>query len=113
MTVGRPILFFGPRPSHVSDLLDAHPIGTHVSHGDVDGAVAAILRLRDTPESVRRDMGRSAQQVLRATLSQSILCGRLCDATERALSLAPVARQDQPAVPTAAPVSTPVSAPSH
>lgn len=89
MGVGRPILFFGPRPSHVSDLLDGHDIGTHVPHGDVDGAVTAIRRLRDLPEEKRRAMGREAQRVLRATLSQSLLCGRLCDAMERALSLPP------------------------
>jgi glycosyltransferase involved in cell wall biosynthesis len=91
MTVGRPILFFGPRPSHVSDLLDAHRIGTHVAHGDVQGAADAILRLRDMPASVRREMGRTAQDVLRATLSQSLLCGRLCDAMQRALALDPAA----------------------
>lgn len=89
MTVGRPILFFGPRPSHVSDLLDAHPIGMHVAHGDVAGAVESIRRLRDLRDGVRREMGRSARHVLRATLSQSLLCGRLCDAMERALSLGP------------------------
>ena len=87
MAVGRPILFFGPRPSHVFDLLDAHRIGTHVSHGDVDGAVEAIRRLREMATAQRRDMGQTAQQVLRATLAQSLLCGRLCDAMERALGL--------------------------
>ena len=40
MTAGRPILFLGPRPSHVSDLLDAHHLGLHVAHGDVDGAAS-------------------------------------------------------------------------
>lgn len=87
MAVGRPILFFGPRPSHVSDLLDAHDVGVHVAHGDADGAVAAIRRLRALPEQNRRAMGREAQHVLRGTLSHSLLCGRLCNALEGALSL--------------------------
>jgi glycosyltransferase involved in cell wall biosynthesis len=96
MTVGRPILFFGPRPSHVSDLLDAHAIGTHVAHGDVDAAIDAIRRLRETPADQRREMGRTAQQVLRATLAQSLLCGKLCDAMERSLRLEPTAPQPNP-----------------
>jgi glycosyltransferase involved in cell wall biosynthesis len=112
MTVGRPILFFGPRPSHVSDLLDAHPIGTHVAHGDVDGAVSAILHLRALPEEARREMGRAAQHVLRASLSQSLLCGRLCDAMERALALNP-GRRDDPASEPSAAAGAPASAGSH
>ena len=31
MAVGRPILYFGPNPSHVMDLLDAHPLGLQAS----------------------------------------------------------------------------------
>ncbi len=42
MAVARPILFNGPRPSHVSDLLDEHGFGRHAAHGDVDGTVAAL-----------------------------------------------------------------------
>ena len=113
MTVGRPILFFGPRPSHVSDLLDAHAIGTHVSHGDVGGAVDALRSLRALPEEARREMGRSAQHVLRASLSQSLLCGRLCDAMERALSLAAQPGAHDPARVSAPDAPAPVSAGSY
>ena len=87
MTAGRPILFLGPRPSHVSDLLDANDIGTAVTHGDVAGTVAAIERFRDTPPDRLRAMGDTAQRVLEQTLSQRKLCGEFCDAVERALAL--------------------------
>ncbi len=46
MTVARPILYLGPKTSHIADLLEANEIGIHVAHGDVDGAVNAICRLR-------------------------------------------------------------------
>src|SRR6201999_4045559 len=46
MAVARPILFFGPKPSHVSDLLDAHHFGLGATHGDVTGAVNAIRQLQ-------------------------------------------------------------------
>ena len=110
MAVGRPVLYFGPRPSHVSDLLDAHHFGVHVRHGDVDTAVEAMRRLRDLPLPVRDAMGKEAQRVLRASLSQAMLCGRLCDAMERALS---VGRSDDRAGAAVPGAAAPTSAPSH
>ena len=86
MAVARPILFLGPRPSHVADILDKHGIGQHVAHGDVDAAVAAIRQLRTADPAQLRHMGDTAQRVLREQLSQSILCGRLCDHLEKLLA---------------------------
>jgi glycosyltransferase involved in cell wall biosynthesis len=83
MAVGRPILFLGPRPSHVSDLLDRHSIGWHVAHGDVDGAVRTLREIRQTPPETLARMGQSAQRALNAEVSQAILCGRFCDALDR------------------------------
>ena len=82
MAVARPVLFFGPKPSHVSDLLDAHGIGRHVDHGDVDGAVAAIEELAALPAEERDTMGRKARAVLTESLSQQKLCGLMCDQIE-------------------------------
>jgi glycosyltransferase involved in cell wall biosynthesis len=82
MTVARPVLFLGPRPSHVSDLLEQHEFGVRVAHGDVDGAVRAIQILRDMPAEKRQQMGHAGQQALGASLSQQILCGKLCDELE-------------------------------
>jgi colanic acid biosynthesis glycosyl transferase WcaI len=89
MAVARPILFLGPRPSHISDLLDKHPIGRHVSHGDVAGAVAAIRELRDAGAAERERMGTIAAEVLHRSLSQRILCGRFCDRLDEELSRPP------------------------
>lgn len=84
MAVARPVLFFGPKPSHVSDLLDNHQFGAHVSHGDVDGAVNAINKLRTMPQQERDQLGQTAQHVLESSLSQDILCKRFCDGVELA-----------------------------
>jgi colanic acid biosynthesis glycosyl transferase WcaI len=83
MAVARPILFFGPKPSHVSDLLDAHAIGWHVSHGDVDAALNALAAARAKSPQELAAMGQRARQVLQAGMNQAILCGRLCDHLER------------------------------
>jgi hypothetical protein len=82
MAVARPVLFFGPRPSHIADLLEKHEFGVHVSHGDADGAVAAIRQLKSLSREELERMGRDGQQVLAGSLSQDILCPRLCDGLE-------------------------------
>lgn len=85
MAVARPVLFFGPNPSHVADLLAAHGIGWHVAHGDVEGAVRTIRQIRSTPTEQLKEMGRRAQQTLATSLSEDILCNRLCDGIELVL----------------------------
>ncbi len=108
MTVGRPILFFGPRPSHVSDILDEAPIGLHVDHGNASGTNAAINELRALPQSQRDQMGVLAQRIMSERLSQSILSTRFCDYLEQALNLKQSAAD---ATTTFAPATPPPSSP--
>ncbi|HUB24882.1 MAG TPA: glycosyltransferase family 4 protein [Tepidisphaeraceae bacterium] len=85
MAAGIPVLFLGPSPSHISDLLEAHPIGWRVAHGDISGAIATIREIVATDPARRRQMGNAAAEVLGKDLSQSLLCGRFCDQLEWAL----------------------------
>ena len=87
MAVGRPILFLGPQPSHISDILQHEQIGWHIAHGNVAAAVEVIKTIRNTPQAELARMGRKAQRLLKETLSQEILCGRFCDELERGLAL--------------------------
>lgn len=87
MAVSRPVLFFGPSPSHIADLLDKDEFGWHVSHGDVAEAVRTLASLPKLPAERLWEMGRTAQSVLRAQLSQEMLCSRFCDALESHLQL--------------------------
>ncbi len=88
MAVARPILFFGPKPSHVTDLLDEQSFGWHVSHGEVQKAVETIRQIRGTSRETLDRMGGLAQRVLRDKLSQEMLCNRFCDAIEDKCKLA-------------------------
>lgn len=88
MSVGRPVLYLGPSPSHVTDLLARGDFGVQVRHGDVAGMVQAIRTLRDMPPETLRRMGRTAADMVRQGLSQEALCGRLCDHIERVLNVA-------------------------
>lgn len=82
MAAGRPILYFGPKPSHISDLIDRHGIGWHVNHGDISGAVDTIRKIQSSPAERLREMGATAQRMIEDNLSQKQLCGAMCDRME-------------------------------
>jgi colanic acid biosynthesis glycosyl transferase WcaI len=85
MSAGKPILFLGPRPSHISDLLEKHGIGLQISHGDQAAAMKAIETFRGMSGDQLVAMGELSRKVLDESLNQKLLCGRFCDALEKAL----------------------------
>ena len=85
MAVARPILYLGPRPSHVSLLIETFDIGWHVSHGDVEGAVRTLRAIADTSAADRQAMGDRARAAIEHALSPTTLRARLCDAIEETL----------------------------
>lgn len=82
MAVGRPVLYVGPEPSHVSDLLEKGGIGRRVAHGDAAGAVEAIRAFQRMSDEQRRAMGERAQAMIRGSLSREHSLGAFCDALE-------------------------------
>src|SRR6185436_12492976 len=98
MAVARPVLFLGPKPSHISDLLDRHNFGLHIAHGDVDAAEKAIQTFFTTERSKLEEMGQTAQQLLRSSLSQDQLCGQFCDEVESAFAIAAKNESSAPAL---------------
>lgn len=83
LAVGRPVLFVGPEPCHVTDLLDQADAGRRVEHGDVEGAVRAIRGLRDLPDQERRAMGERGRSLMQGPLSSERSLAAVCDAMER------------------------------
>jgi glycosyltransferase involved in cell wall biosynthesis len=86
MAAGKPVLFLGPQPSHISDILEIHGIGVQVSHGDVDAMTDAIKKFRAMSSPQLQDMGERARQTLSQSFSQQDLCRQFCDAVEKALT---------------------------
>lgn len=82
MAVARPILLFGPVENHVADILREERIGWHVAHGDVDGAIATLRRIRATPRIELEEMGHRAQRVVSDRLGRATLTHALCDVLE-------------------------------
>lgn len=89
MAVGRPILLIGPRPCHVSDILDEYDVGWQIEHGDVDQASARIEQILSTNPSALEEKGRRAQQAVAQRFSRRALCGEFCDVLERGVLTEP------------------------
>jgi colanic acid biosynthesis glycosyl transferase WcaI len=89
MAVSRPVLLLGPKPSHVSDIIEQHKIGWHVAHGDVEGCVRVLREMLETPPERLAEMGQRAAKVIGTTLSKKQLCGDFCDVIVRGLPGAP------------------------
>jgi hypothetical protein len=88
MAVGRPILFFGPEESHVTDIMHRNDIGWVVAHGDVDGAVRVLHDIVAAPASELAAKGARARALLEQELTKELLCGRLCDLLEHGAAAA-------------------------
>ncbi len=82
MAVHRPILFVGPRDSHVGEILAADQLGWRVDHGDIDGAVAALREVLATDPAALRAMGDRAFDAMRRKYTKTVLLERFCDALE-------------------------------
>ncbi len=78
MAIGRPILYLGPRRSHIADLV-SDGLGWLVEHGQVDQAVDAIGAARALGPERRREIGDRARRVVRERLDADALCRRFCD----------------------------------
>jgi colanic acid biosynthesis glycosyl transferase WcaI len=59
MFIGRPILYIGPRPSHVTDILDQCPGNLSVAHGQPDEIVIQLNAFARQSEAERAVVGRN------------------------------------------------------
>lgn len=84
LALGRPVLYAGPRPSHVTDLLSeddpAQRIGWSIEHGDVDGAIKAIDEIRSLPKPELAAMGTRAAKLVQEQFNTTKMIERFSDA---------------------------------
>ena len=81
MAVGRPILAFGPRQSHIGEIV-GQGLGWQLEHGDVDGAVAALRVIADLPADALHVMGTRGRTLLRERFDSRSSRARVCDIIE-------------------------------
>jgi colanic acid biosynthesis glycosyl transferase WcaI len=82
MACARPVLLFGPRNSHLGELIQRYRIGWQVDHADAAGAIATIQEILDTDQQTLVEMGRRARAAIDSSLARHILCGRFCDVVQ-------------------------------
>ena len=86
MAAARPVLYLGPRRSHVGELVARFELGWQVEHGDVAGAVAVLRTLAAAPEAELAARGARARAALQAELSQRHLLSSFCDLLEHGVA---------------------------
>lgn len=79
MAAGKPILYLGPKRSHIGDILDKAPCGWHVDHGDVDECERVIREILALDPASRGMKGALAKRYLGETLAPEDLLRRVCD----------------------------------
>ncbi|WP_428308297.1 glycosyltransferase family 4 protein [Lacipirellula sp.] len=79
MAVGRPVLFAGPDPSHVTDLIERYMMGWRISPHDPDQAAQEMRRIAGLPTAELQAMGERARAAITQDLSKTQLCNRFCD----------------------------------
>ncbi len=82
MAVARPILFLGPEPSHIADLMQQHDIGWRIVHDNVPAAIEMIRAIRNTPPGELLAKGERGHELLKAELGMSRILKLLCDRLE-------------------------------
>ncbi len=82
MALGKPILYLGPQPSHIDDILERHHCGWQVNHSEVGQFVKIVNQcLAMQPEELAA-MGKIGQTAVENEFTKVNLCGQLCDALE-------------------------------
>ncbi len=87
MAVGKPVLFIGPVPSHISEILDLAPIGWQIPTGDAAALDRALDEIDRLPAEQLEQMGQTARQLIEDRFSKRLLCDQFCRAVESTLAV--------------------------
>ncbi|MCW5559404.1 MAG: glycosyltransferase family 4 protein [Verrucomicrobiae bacterium] len=79
MFLARPFLYLGPRPSHVTDLIEACPGNFWASHGDPAALVEALRAFHAAGPAHWEAIGRLNAAHARAHFSPAALTQQMCD----------------------------------
>ncbi len=86
MSLCRPILYFGPVPSHASELVDGYQIGWSLKHGDDETAIKKILEIKNTPSEELKELGQKAVNAVKQNFDTDQMIGEFCDIVMRGIA---------------------------
>ena len=78
MAVGRPVLFAGPDPSHMTDLIAQYNMGWRVSPHDAVEAADQMRRIANLSPEELHAVGQHARAAITQDLGKTLLCNRFC-----------------------------------
>ncbi len=78
MALGRPVLLLGPKPCHVSDLIDQKNFGWHVQHGEVDLMCQTITQISAMNTQELTNLGDNGLDLIKNKINRTILTEKFC-----------------------------------
>jgi len=78
--IGKPILYIGPKESHVGDILDELNSNIHVEHGDVDSLVTELNHFAELKIEVLEKIGSQNQQYAKLKFHPDVLKNKMVEA---------------------------------
>ncbi len=82
LALAKPVCFIGPRPSHVTDIIDQADCGWAVAQGDVDALVERFQAIAVADPAELEQRGRRGRDIITAQFSKQALCERVCTRLE-------------------------------
>ena len=79
MAAARPFIYVGPKPSHITNILEREHVGWFVDGGDVEGLVSLIRKLSMSDVATLQQLGLNGRHLLEREYGKSKLCGEFCD----------------------------------
>lgn len=83
MFVGRPVLYIGPRPSHIVDILERCPGNLSVEHSQVEKLVVLLRAFGDMDYAKQIEIGARNMEFVKANLDKKILISKIISALEK------------------------------
>jgi glycosyltransferase involved in cell wall biosynthesis len=82
MFIGRPILYIGPRPSHITDILDRRPGNIQVEHGQSGRLVGELEAFANAGEEWWKRIGKENREYALSCFTREKLVGRIIEIIE-------------------------------
>lgn len=82
MFIGRPILYIGPRPSHITDILDRRPGNIQVEHGQSGRLVRELDAFASAGEEWWKRIGTENREYALSCFTREKLVGRIIETIE-------------------------------
>ncbi len=85
MSLGRPILYVGPVPSHASELVDEYDLGWSLTHGNDEAAIETLLKIKSTSEDELKRLGDNAVSAIQERFDTNAMITEFCQIVTRGI----------------------------